>query len=132
MLYAPLLRRRVVALWEKLTPEGIEGIPLADDIRFSYLGDHAMAIEATSADELRGWLHAMFERFPGLRFEVHEVVVDGPPWSLHTATRYSAVHEGRTLWQGTQFTHIRWGKVIRENVLPDTQAVARVAPRQSS
>ncbi len=59
MLYAPLLRRRVVALWEQLTPAGIEGLPLADDVRFSYPGDHAMAIEATSADELRGWLQAL-------------------------------------------------------------------------
>jgi ketosteroid isomerase-like protein len=129
MLYAPLLRRRVAALWERLSPEGIDGLPLAKDIRFSYPGDHAMAIEATSADELRRWLHALFERFPGLTFEVHEVVVDGPPWSLHTATRYAAVQHGKTLYQGTQFTHIRWGKVVREHVLPDTQAVARLAPR---
>ena len=119
----------MAALWEQLTPEGIDGLPLADDIRLSYPGNHAMAIEATSADELRAWLHALFARFSGLRFEVHEVALDGPPWSLHTATRYSAVHQGRTLYQGTQLTHIRWGKVVRENVLPDTQAVTRVAPR---
>ena len=129
MLYAWLLRRRVAALWQQLSPEGIDSLPLADDVRFSYPGDHALAVELTSADELRTWLHALFERFPGLGFEVHEVVVDGPPWSLHTATRYVAVQNGNTLYQGTQFTHIRWGKIVREHVLPDTQAVSRVAPR---
>lgn len=128
-MYAWLLRRRVVGLWNRLSPDGIDALPLAEDIRFSYLGDHALAVEATSAAELRAWLHALFDRFPGLRFEVDEVVVDGPPWSLHTATRYTAVQDGRALYRGTQFTHIRWGKVVRENVLPDTQAVQRVAPR---
>ncbi len=128
-MYAWLLRRRVVSLWQQLSPEGIDSLPLADDIRFSYPGDHALAVEATSAAELRAWLHALFQRFPGLKFEADEVVVDGPPWSLHTATRYSAIQNGKTLYQGTQFTHIRWGKVVRENVLPDTQALARIAPR---
>ena len=127
-MYAWLIRRRVIALWERLSAGELDALPLASDVRFSYVGDHALAAELTSAQELRAWLRALFERFPGLRFEIADVVVSGPPWSLRTATRYSAVRGGRVLYRGTQFTSIRWGRVVEEHVLPDTQAVARLAP----
>ena len=67
-------------------------------------------------------------RESGLRFDVLEVVACGPPWSIRTATRCAAVQNGRVLWRGAQFTHIRMGRVVEENVLPDTPALARVAP----
>jgi ketosteroid isomerase-like protein len=118
----------VVALWGRLSAGDFEAIPLADDFRFSYAGDHALAVELHSAEEMRSWLTKLFERFPGLRFEVLEVVVSGPPWSLHTATRYQATQDGRVLWRGAQFSWIRRGRVVEEHVLPDTQAVARLAP----
>jgi ketosteroid isomerase-like protein len=86
-------------------------------------------MEAHSAQECRDWLRALFERFPGLRFEVEEVVIGGPPWALQTANRYAAVQDSRTLYRGAQFTRVRWGRIVEERVLPDTQALARIAPR---
>lgn len=123
-MYAWVIRRRVVGLWRRLSDGDLEAIPLAGDIRFSYLGDHPLAAELHSAEELKQWLRALFERFPGLRFAVEEVVTCGPPWSLHTATRYAATQDERVLWRGAQFTHIRMGRVVREVVLPDSQAIA--------
>ena len=127
-MYAWLIRRRVLALWARLSAGEPDALPLAENMRFSYVGDHALAVELHSAQELRAWLRALFERFPGLRFDIAEVVVSGPPWSLRTATRYAAVRDGRVLYHGAQFTQIRWGRVVEEHVLPDTQAVARLAP----
>jgi ketosteroid isomerase-like protein len=130
-VYSWLLRRKVLALWAQLSAGELDALPLAGNIRFSFVGDHALAVELHSARELRAWLRALFERFPGLRFDVAEVVVSGPPWSLRTATRYAAVRDGRVLYRGAQFTRVRWGRVVEEHVLPDTQAVARLAPAEA-
>jgi ketosteroid isomerase-like protein len=130
-VYSWLLRRKVLALWAQLSAGELDALPLAENIRFSFVGDHALAVELHSAQELRAWLRALFERFPGLRFDVAEVVVSGPPWSLRTATRYTAVRDGRVLYRGAQFTRVRWGRVVEEHVLPDTQAVARLAPAEA-
>lgn len=127
-MYSWLVKRKVRAAWQLLSDQKFDAIPMATELRFTYLGDHALATEIRSADELRAWLRALFERFPDLRFEVEDVVVDGPPWSLHTATRYRAVQNGQTLYRGAQFTRIRWGRLAEEIILPDTQALARLAP----
>ena len=39
-----------------------------------------------------------------------------------------SVREGEVLYRGAHFSWVRWGRVVEENVLPDTQAVARLAP----
>ncbi len=105
---------------------------MATNLSFTYIGEHALATELHSADDLRAWLRRLFERFPGLRFEVEDVVVDGPPWSLHTATRYRAVQDGRTLYCGAQFTRVKWGRLAEEFIIPDTQAIARIAPAEKA
>ena len=127
-MYSWLVKRRISAAWRMLSDQKLDAIPMAKDLRFTYIGEHALAAEIHSADELRAWLVRLFERFPQLRFEVEDVVVDGPPWSLHTATRYRAVQNGQTLYRGAQFTRIKWGRLAEEFIIPDTQAVARVAP----
>ena len=129
MVYGWLIRRQVLANWRVLSTHDVDRLPLHDDIRFTFAGDHDLAVEARSADEVRAWLRALFTRFPRLRFEVDEVVAGGPPWSLRIASRYRAVQDGETIYRGAQFAWVRNGRLVEEHVLPDTQAVARHAPR---
>ena len=131
-MYSRLVKRKVAAAWRSLSDQKFDAIPMAENLSFTYIGDHALATEISSADDLRAWLRRLFERFPGLRFEIEDIVVDGPPWAIHTATRYRAVQDGRTLYRGAQFTRIRWGRLAEEFIIPDTQAVARIAPALSS
>ena len=128
-MYGWLVRKQVLALWERLSDHELEAIPLAGDVHFTFFGDHALAAETWSAEDLRAWLRALFERYPRIRFEVDELVVGGPPWSLRTATRYRTVQDGQTLYRGAHFAHIQRGRVVEEHVLPDTQVLAQIAPR---
>lgn len=118
-----------MANWALLSAHDVDALPLAEDVRFSFVGDHDLAVEARSAAEMRAWLRALFQRFPRLRFDVDEMVMGGPPWSLRAATRYTAVQDGKAIYRGTQFALIKWGQVVEEHVLPDTQALERIAPR---
>jgi ketosteroid isomerase-like protein len=129
MVYRWLLRRQVRVGFEGLSARGVDALPLADNMRFTYLGDHALAIEANSAEEVRVWLRdELFRRIPGLRFEVEDVLVDGPPWATCAAIRYRALDGDRMVYRGASFVRMSWARIVEERVLPDTQAVAAFAP----
>ena len=125
MIYRWFVRRQALVMWERLSDQRIDEIPLADNIHFVYLGDHPLAADLHSAGAQRAWLRGeLFRRLPGLRFEVEDMIVEGGPWSTRVATRYAAVRNGKLVYSGAQFTRIVWGKVVEERVLPDTQALA--------
>lgn len=131
MPYRWLMRRYVRAGFEGLSLRSVDALPLAEDMSFSYHGDHALAIEADSAEQVRAWLRGeLFRRLPGLRFEALDVLVDGPPWAMRAAIRYRALDGDELAYRGTSFVRMSWGRIVEERVLPDTQAVAAFAPLQ--
>ena len=132
MIYGWIAQRLVRAGWERLNNQELDKLPLADDVRFVYAGDHALAADLHSADEERAWLRGLFQRFPRLHFDLDDVVVCGPPWALRIAVRYRAMQDGEIVYQGMQFARMRGMRAVEERVMPDTQALARLAPRDSS
>jgi hypothetical protein len=125
MIYRWFVRKQALLMWERLSDQRIEEIPLGGGIHFVYLGDHPLAADLHSAAAQRTWLRdELFRRLPGLRFEVEDMIVEGGPWSTRIATRYAATRNGELVYRGAQFTRIVWGKVVDECVLPDTQALA--------
>ena len=128
MIYGWLVRKQMPRLWQRLSDQRIDEIPLADDVHFIFLGDHALAADLHGADALRRWLRdELFGRFPRLRFEVEEAVVEGGPWSTRLAVRYVTKQDGQVVYRGTAFQRVVWGKLAEERILPDTQAVAAAA-----
>ena len=71
-----MLRRNLARLWAG-GPEPLLA-NYADDVRFVFPGRSSWAADLRGKDEVRRWL----ERFVrvGLRFEVREILVNGPPW----------------------------------------------------
>jgi predicted ester cyclase len=124
MLYRWFVRKQAVALWAKLSDQRIDEIPLADNVRFVYLGDHELAADLVGADAEREWLRGFFRRLPGVRFEVEDMVIEGGPWSTRVATRYAATRDGHVVYRGVNFGRIVWGKVVEETILPDAKALA--------
>ncbi len=125
MIYRWFVRKQALVLWERLSDQRFDKIPIADDVRFVYLGDTALAADLHGADAMRAWLRdELFRRLPGLRFEVEDMIIEGGPWSTRIATRYAAKRDGHLVYRGTQFTRIAWGKLVEERVLPDTKALA--------
>ncbi len=124
MIYRWFVRKQSPTAWERLSPQHIDELPLADDVHFVFLGDHPLAADLRGAEALRAWLRELFLRLPGLRFEVEDVVVEGAPWSTRTANRYAAMRDGEVVYRGITFQRIVWGKLVEEVVLPDTKALA--------
>jgi ketosteroid isomerase-like protein len=130
MFYRWLVHKAAVTGWQRLSDHRVDDLPLADDVHFVFLGDHALAVDLHGAEALRGWLRELFVRFPRLRFEPENVVVEGGPWSTRIATRYNATQDGELVYRAVQFARIAWGKLAEETIQPDTQLLAAALARE--
>ena len=81
---------------------------------------------------MRLWFERFRRLLPSPRFEVRRVVVSGPPWrqqlAAHVVIRGAVVGEPYQ----NQFAHfltLRWGKVVEDVVLEDTQVWADACRR---
>jgi ketosteroid isomerase-like protein len=96
----------------------------AADVRFRFPGDSSWAGEIRGRDELERWLLRMVDA--GIKHEVDEVIVQGPPWRTTLCVRATdaldtddgRVYENRYVIWG----RIAWGKLREYEVYEDTQA----------
>jgi ketosteroid isomerase-like protein len=125
-VYGRVVERLVRDGFEKLNRRDVSGLleRFADDAHFVFPGDHALAVDAHSKPEIAAWFELLYERVPGIEWEVQEVIVSGPPWRLRVCTRYIARGDGLEL-RNVQLARISWGKVTEDMLYPDTLAVAR-------
>jgi predicted ester cyclase len=129
MIYRWLVRKAALTGWQRLSDHRVDDLPLADDVHFIFLGDHALAADVHGAEPLRAWLRELFVRFPRLRFEPENMIVEGGPWSTRLATRYNATQDGELIYRAVQFARIVWGKLVEETIQPDTQMVEAALAR---
>jgi ketosteroid isomerase-like protein len=129
MIYRWLVRKAALTGWRRLSDHRVDDLALADDVHFVFLGDHALAADVHGAEPLRAWLRELFVRFPRLRFEPEDMIVEGGPWSTRLATRYTATQDGELVYRAVQFARIVWGKLVEETIQPDTQMVEAALAR---
>lgn len=119
------IRRNLARLWAG------DPAPLlatyADDVRFSFPGRSSWAGEFRGREEVAHWL-GRFVRV-GLRFEVHEILVGGPPWDATVCLWFTdrlAGDDGHLVYEnrGTIVAKLWWGKIAAYEVHEDTQKVA--------
>jgi ketosteroid isomerase-like protein len=99
----------------------------AEDVSFHFCAAGELSIATERRDDVAAWFDRMFAALGPRRYEVHEVVVAGPPWRMRVVTRYVLHAEGRQpplRCHGMQIAHLRWGRILAEWILPDTAALA--------
>jgi hypothetical protein len=98
----------------------------ADTGRLVFHGRSRLAADLRTKPEIAEWLSGLMRL--DLRWTVHEVLVQGPPWDTRLVTRYtvSTIREGsrRDLYVGVQYARLKWGRVYLDEILPDTEALA--------
>ena len=120
-----MLRRNVRLLMEG-NVDALAGF-YADDAQLVFPGDNSWGPVYRGRDEIRGFL----ERFlrVGIRGEVHEVLIKGPPWDttlLVHFTDHARGADGDLVYENDAIVRIkaRWGKIVYEQVYEDTEKVA--------
>ena len=100
--------------------------------RLVFAGDSPLGADLMTPGDVRRWFERFLRLLPHPSFEIHRLVISGPPWRQRLAA-----HVGiRSTVDGepyeNQFAHfltLRWGKVVDDLVLEDTQRWARACER---
>lgn len=94
----------------------------------SFAGDHALGGVLRGRDAISTWFERLFHIFPDLELTPERILVEGPPWNTWVATRFRVAATlptgARYINEGMQFLNIRWGRVVEDHLVEDTQALA--------
>jgi ketosteroid isomerase-like protein len=135
-MYRKIVEMRVRKAWRRLAGSDYDYVldQFAPRFEYSFVGDHALGGTRHSREAMTGWFERLFELFPGIRFEIADVLVKGWPWR----TRAVVLVDVRTSVAGepyenevAQTIELRWGRITRIRTLEDTQKLAGALGRLS-
>lgn len=97
-------------------------------ITHTFAGSHALGGSREGIPAFRAWFERLERLFPDLRFEVADVVIDGPPWNTTAVVRWrdhgvradGAGYDNR----GVHVVRIRWGRATAIDAHLDTARLA--------
>jgi ketosteroid isomerase-like protein len=133
-MYRRIVEAQVRKAWRRLAGGDYEYVldQFAPGFEYSFAGDHALGGMRHSREAMAGWFARLFELFPGIRFDVVDVLVKGWPWR----TRAVVLVDVRTNVAGepyqnevAQTIELRWGRITRIRTLEDTQKLAGALKR---
>lgn len=105
------------------------------DCRLTFVGDTPLGAEALQGPDVRRWFERFLRLLPDPRFDVRSAVVAGPPWDQRLAAHvriHSTVAGQPYVNQFAHFLRLRWGRVVDDLVLEDTQRWDRACRRLSA
>ena len=109
---------------------------LAPGFVYRFEGDSAIGGVRSSRVSMQLWWERMYRLFPGLSFEVQDVVVSGGPWHtrIFTQLEFRKPLPGNTPYSNVvmQRMVMRWGRITEIHTLEDTQRCARLLAWQAS
>jgi ketosteroid isomerase-like protein len=99
----------------------------AKDVHFVFPGNNSWATDTRDRKELEAWLRRFHAA--GLKLEVHDILVGGPPWNTRVCmqfTDHARDADGRVVYENTGviYGRARWGKITSYTVFEDTEKVA--------
>ena len=128
-MYARLIDRYVRRVYTHFNAGDAEPAirRFAQQSHFIFRGDSRLAADLYTKPEIARWLRDLMQE--GLRWEIHDIVVAGPPWNTRFVTCFTVSTLRRPdgsqpAYRGVQYARLRWGRVQLDDILPDTQAVA--------
>jgi ketosteroid isomerase-like protein len=130
-MYHYLVARKTRAMFERLN-EADPGPFLGavhDDVVFTYPGKHALGGTIRGKQAVVEWFQRFFRFFPGIRWTIKDIVVDGAPWGTTVVSAEWAVHcvlENGHVFEneGLHMIELRKAKASVVRVYLDTQRSA--------
>ena len=98
----------------------------------TFVGDTPLGAQLSTRPEVRRWFERFLRMLPEPRFEIQRLVVSGMPWNLRLASHVvirSRINGEPYENQFAHFLTLKWGKVVDDLVLEDTQMWARACER---
>ena len=104
----------------------------AGDCTLTFAGDSPLGAKLSKPAELRSWFERFGRLLPNPRFEIRRIVISGPPWNQRLASHAiirSSIDGEPYENQFCHFLHLRWGKVVDDLIVEDTQMWERACRR---
>ena len=111
---------------------------LAPTFRYRFIGDTSIGGERHSLDAMSRWWSRIYTVFPNARFDVHRVIVSGPPWNTQVATELTfradlphaaVLPSGPHTNTVVQIMTLKWGKITDILTVEDTFKCAAALDR---
>ncbi len=137
-MYHLIVRRKLAQAFRDINAGHYERIVSQFAARHRHVmhGRHALAGERCTLQSTCAWYARLQRLLPGLRFEVHDIVVAGWPWrtrALASWTDHFTLPDGSPgSNQGVHEFELRWGRVTRLAVHCDTAKLQRYCERMAA
>jgi ketosteroid isomerase-like protein len=93
-MYHFLVAQKTRGMFEKLNEADSGPFIKAvhDDVVFTYPGKHALGGTMRGKEALGQWFQRFFRFFPGIKWTIKDIVVEGAPWGTTVVSAEWAVH----------------------------------------
>ena len=126
-MYHAIVRRQVRGLFDSINRGNAEPVLRLFARRFEhrFIGDdHALGGLRTTLPATREWYARLYRLLPDIGFEVQRIAVSGTPWNTIVVAEWTETNSGtdgvRTSNSGVHVVHLRWGRMTRLIICPDT------------
>ena len=134
IIYRSIVARRFRRLWRAMNDGDYRPVvdSFAASFSYTFLGDTPLGGTRRTRAGLEQWFQRLFRMFPGARFDVEDLVIEGWPGR----TRFAAVLTVHATVDGEpyrnefcQFGELRWGRLVRLRSIEDTQRMLAACSR---
>jgi ketosteroid isomerase-like protein len=130
-VYHFLVARKTRSMFERLNDGDASAFiaGVRDDVVFSYPGKHALGGTIHGREAIAEWFQRFFRFFPGIKWTIKDIVVEGQPWSKTVVSAEWAVHcvleNGHVFTnEGLHMIDLKNAKATAVRVYLDTQRSA--------
>jgi len=98
----------------------------------TFVGDTPLGARLSSRTDIRRWFERFGRLLPQPRFEIQRLVISGPLWNQRLASHAlitSSINGERYQNQFGHFLTLKWGKVVDDLIIEDTQMWERACRR---
>jgi ketosteroid isomerase-like protein len=125
-MYHAIVRRRIAGLFDAINRGDAEPVlrQFAGRFEHSFLGESALGGSRTTLPATRRWYERLYQLLPDIHFDLRNVAISGGPWNTVVVIEWDETNSGtdnvRTHNRGIHVVHLRWGRVTKLIICPDT------------
>lgn len=134
-MYRQIVERKIRALFDAVNSGDAEPViaGFARSFEHSFVGSHALGGSRHSLEATRLWYGRLYRLLPDIHFTIERIAVHGMPWNTVAVVEWqetnSATDGVRTSARGIHVAWIRWGKMVRLLILPETHMLCATLER---
>lgn len=125
-MYHASVRRKIAALFDAINRGDAGPVITGFSPRFEHvmLGNHALSGRRRSLALTRDWYARLYCLLPDIHFDITRITMRGWPWNTVAYVEWREANSGtdgvRAEASGVHVVEIRWGRMTRLLILPDT------------